>query len=356
MSKRLLHRTLLHAAALACLISLAVVARAQQQPAAERGAALAKAEAEALRVAVKRDKRNADAWHMLGAALARAGDGKGSRKAFETALKLRPDHAPSRAGLAHALLLLGKPTDAEREAARAFAADPQSAEAVYVLGVARRTRADFKSAAEAAESALRLDPNFAPAARLMGEALLDSYADAGERYRAQYSSAPEGVRLAREESSEDFRRAVAPLKARMLETADKLDAFVKARPDLQNEPVLLDVIDTLRFYGRLSRDGLGDLSGVFPWDKVTTKAVILFKPEPAFTEEARKNNVSGVVRLRAVLGADGRVRNILVLKRLPDGLTDKAVAVARRIRFQPATLDGRPVSQMVVLEYNFNVY
>jgi TonB family protein len=86
------------------------------------------------------------------------------------------------------------------------------------------------------------------------------------------------------------------------------------------------------------------------------KALITFKPEPGFTEEALDNDVYGVVRLRAILSASGEVTDISVVKGLPDGLTEKAIAAARQIRFQPAEKDGRPVSASVVLEYNFNLY
>ncbi len=90
--------------------------------------------------------------------------------------------------------------------------------------------------------------------------------------------------------------------------------------------------------------------------EVTRKAVLLAKPEPGFTEEARRNNVMGTVKLRMVLGSGGGVTNIAVVKGLPDGLTEKAIAAARQIKFQPAQKDGRPVSQWVVIEYSFNIY
>jgi TonB family protein len=99
-----------------------------------------------------------------------------------------------------------------------------------------------------------------------------------------------------------------------------------------------------------------DYSRPFRQNEVTRKALITFKPEPGFTEEARKNNVTGVVRLRAILHASGAVQGISVVKGLPDGLTEKAIAAARQIRFTPAEKDGRTVSQYVVLEYNFNIY
>ena len=99
-----------------------------------------------------------------------------------------------------------------------------------------------------------------------------------------------------------------------------------------------------------------DYNKTFNAKDVTRKAVLNSKPEPGFTEEARKNNVTGVVKLRLVLGASGSVSNISVVKGLPDGLTERAIAAARRISFTPAQKDGRPVSQWVTIEYNFNIY
>jgi TonB family protein len=99
-----------------------------------------------------------------------------------------------------------------------------------------------------------------------------------------------------------------------------------------------------------------DYTRPFKQNEVTRKALITFKPEPGFTEDARKNNVTGVVRLRAILHAGGGVQSITVVKGLPDGLTEKAIAAARQIRFTPAEKDGHSVSQYVVLEYNFNIY
>ncbi|HJQ32025.1 MAG TPA: energy transducer TonB [Pyrinomonadaceae bacterium] len=99
-----------------------------------------------------------------------------------------------------------------------------------------------------------------------------------------------------------------------------------------------------------------DYSRPFRANDVTQKARITYKPEPGFTEGARKFNVSGVVRLRAVLASDGTVKNIAVVKWLPHGLVLKSIAALRKIRFEPAQKDGRPVSQYAVFEYNFNIY
>ncbi|MGH9944267.1 MAG: energy transducer TonB [Pyrinomonadaceae bacterium] len=99
-----------------------------------------------------------------------------------------------------------------------------------------------------------------------------------------------------------------------------------------------------------------DYSRVFKTSEVTRKATILSKPEPQYTEEARKNSVTGEVTLRVVLSSSGQVTSITPQKRLPDGLTEKAIAAARQIRFTPAEKDGRPVSQYATIVYNFHIY
>ena len=88
----------------------------------------------------------------------------------------------------------------------------------------------------------------------------------------------------------------------------------------------------------------------------THKAVILSKPEPTYTESAKRNQVAGTVVLRVLLHASAHVRGIQVVRGLPYGLTETAIAAARRIEFKPATKDGRAVSQFMIVEYNFNPY
>ncbi len=99
-----------------------------------------------------------------------------------------------------------------------------------------------------------------------------------------------------------------------------------------------------------------DYNKVFSGRDVTQKARILSKPEPQYTEEARKNQVQGTVILKAVFSSSGQVTNIRTVSGLPSGLTEKAIAAARQIRFTPAQKDGRPVSMYFQLEYNFNLY
>jgi TonB family protein len=86
------------------------------------------------------------------------------------------------------------------------------------------------------------------------------------------------------------------------------------------------------------------------------KVVVLTKPEPSYTESARQAGTKGAVVLKAVFASTGAVRDVEVVSGLPFGLTEKALAAVKQIRFVPAMKDGQLVSVHLQLEYNFNLY
>lgn len=102
--------------------------------------------------------------------------------------------------------------------------------------------------------------------------------------------------------------------------------------------------------------GGGGYDRIFTGKDVTTKARLISKPEPQYTEDARKNQITGTVVLKVVFASNGSVTNIRTVSGLPYGLTERAIAAARQIKFVPATKDGHQVSMWMQLEYNFNLY
>jgi TonB family protein len=101
----------------------------------------------------------------------------------------------------------------------------------------------------------------------------------------------------------------------------------------------------------------GDRDGrPFSGTEVEQRARLLIKPEPQYTEEARRNQITGTVVLRVVFASSGAVVQIRATRTLPFGLTERAIAAARQIRFVPAMKGGHPVSVFMQLEYNFNLY
>ena len=88
---------------------------------------------------------------------------------------------------------------------------------------------------------------------------------------------------------------------------------------------------------------------------VDTKPVRLSGPMPKYTEAARADRIQGSVTLRVLVGEDGNVSAIRVIRGLPDGLNEQAIAAAYLTKFKPAMKDGKPVAYWVVLEMNFNI-
>jgi TonB family protein len=70
---------------------------------------------------------------------------------------------------------------------------------------------------------------------------------------------------------------------------------------------------------------------------------IVFKPSPAYTEEARQAHVQGEVLLSVVFKASGEIHVVRVVSGLGHGLDESAVRAAQQIRFKPAERAGQPV-------------
>lgn len=81
----------------------------------------------------------------------------------------------------------------------------------------------------------------------------------------------------------------------------------------------------------------------------------LFAPRPRYTEPARQVRLEGTVILEAVIDPQGAVTDLKVLKPMPLGLTQEALAAARQWRFRPAALRGVPVSVYWRLSVTFRL-
>jgi protein TonB len=84
--------------------------------------------------------------------------------------------------------------------------------------------------------------------------------------------------------------------------------------------------------------------------------VAKFTPEPDFSEEARKAKYQGTVVLAAVIGPDGRPRNIRVLHSLGMGLDEKAIERVKTWLFEPGKRNGTPVAVAMNLEVDFRLF
>ena len=86
-----------------------------------------------------------------------------------------------------------------------------------------------------------------------------------------------------------------------------------------------------------------------------TEPVKISGPTPVYPEAARRARIQGVVVLECTIGKDGNVQNVKVLRGLPLGLTETAVEAVQKWRFQPSTLNGKPVEVLYILTVRFNL-
>jgi TonB family protein len=101
--------------------------------------------------------------------------------------------------------------------------------------------------------------------------------------------------------------------------------------------------------------GGGNLNPDGSAKSVDSKPVLLNRPQPLYTEEARKNKIQGTVRVRILVGVDGRVKRASIVTGLPDGLNEMALQAAHRMQFKPAMKSGQPVAfwvNNVLIEFN----
>ena len=114
---------------------------------------------------------------------------------------------------------------------------------------------------------------------------------------------------------------------------------------------------------RIENRGGGQTAGprecegpVLRMSEVDVKPRIRSKPNPGYTEEARRKGVAGRVVISVVLCRTGEVGDPEVVEGLPHGLSEEAIKAARRIKFEPARKDDERVSVRVRVLYHFNLY
>jgi len=86
---------------------------------------------------------------------------------------------------------------------------------------------------------------------------------------------------------------------------------------------------------------------------VTTMPRLLVDSKPEYPEEARKRGVEGKVILEIIVDEKGEVASARVLKSVEPVLDKVALDAAKKLRFSPATKDGRPVSVKITYTFAF---
>jgi len=96
--------------------------------------------------------------------------------------------------------------------------------------------------------------------------------------------------------------------------------------------------------------------GVYSVGNGVSAPIPLYKPEPPYSEEARKAKYQGTVELWIVVDAHGNVADVRVARPLGMGLDEKAVEAVHTWRFKPAYRNGVAVPVRVMVEMMFRLF
>ena len=102
-------------------------------------------------------------------------------------------------------------------------------------------------------------------------------------------------------------------------------------------------------------EGGGIGGGIFKVGGGVTGPVPLFRPEPEYSEEARKAKYSGIVVLTCIVDTEGRAREIRIVKSLGMGLDEKAIEALQKWKFKPGMNKGTPVNVRANIEVSFRL-
>ncbi len=250
---------------------------------------------------------------------------------MEKAVKFSPQSSTYRANLAYAHLLERKIDKAQSEIEEAIKLDSNNANAYFIRATTYLWEGKFDKTVSDADRAIQINKDFTDAYILKSDGLLYSFGQ-------EWSEEKEPVKFTyllqnaadtlKNCSGNCLNERGAKLIQERLETVEAfLDYFDRKKDETPNDADLAE----------------------------KTSIKFLTKPNPSYTDAARQYSEQGTVIMAILFGADAKIKHIIVLEGLRYGLTEQAIKAARNITFEPEIRNGKPVSKIMRVHYNFKI-
>jgi periplasmic protein TonB len=84
--------------------------------------------------------------------------------------------------------------------------------------------------------------------------------------------------------------------------------------------------------------------------------VLIYSPDPEFSDEARRAKYQGICVVGLVVDALGNPQDIHIVRALGMGLDEKAMEAVHQYKFKPALYKGKTVPVLINIEVNFRIY
>jgi TonB family protein len=130
----------------------------------------------------------------------------------------------------------------------------------------------------------------------------------------------------------------------------------KSTDSARGEAVEAGELDTIRQEPALPENVDSETTFYTPGSEVSAP-VPRYAPDPPYTPQARKAQLSGVVVVQLSIDAEGKVVDAKeVSPRLGGGLDERALETVRTWKFQPAMRNGVPVAVRLVVQVSFKLF
>ncbi len=276
--------------------------------------------------AVKQEdmEKNHNIWNVLGLSYIETSDLKNARKALRKAVDYNSTSASYRANLAYVNLLLNRFDESLSESEKAINFDPQNENAHYFRGLSNLWKGNFEESTADADRLIAINSAFTNAYILKADSYVYTYGSNWEKSKTPLDN--------------------LDLLKKSIEVLEKCVSACRSA----DQPILEEKISDLKvFYDHFSKKKKSS---------DYTEVKILTKPVPGYSDSARYRGTQGEILLAVLFDSSGEIGRVLVLKGLPNGLSERAVKAAKAIKFEPAKENGNPVSVVKRIQYNFTIY
>lgn len=291
-----------------------------------------------LKNVLKNNENDAEILNYLGLAYLNSDDYKEAQKFLEKAVKTNPQNSSFRSNLAYSYLLDKKLDKSQSEINKVIQQESDNANAFYIRGTSYVWENKYDEAIADADKAIDLDKSLVSAYVLKANALMFSLGKDwnNESSDEKINSLALAIKILENCPAECKEKDKSNLIRDRLESLRAFHEYFQKREAFKNKAISENSDESA--------------------DNNQTSFKIISKPNPRYTNAARRENIQGNVLLAILFGSDGQIKFILVTKGLKNGLNEEAVKAAKKIKFEPATKNGKPISVVRVLQYNFKVY
>ncbi len=281
-------------------------------------------------------KKDAQQWNYLGLCQIKLNDNKAAIKSFKKAVRLAPTNPTIQFNYAYSLFLTNDKATL-KETRKALELNPKSAGSFYILGKLELWKENYRGAYSWADKALESDPDHTPSLLLKVDSLIGSF------------GVQTGIVVPETTKRSEF----------LFEAIDLLTKYLDLKPNDPYKKPILEYIASLKYHADLiafSEDEDTRL-GLSPSEQPPGKEALKIssKPRAISTTDARRYEIQGSVRLLVGFDKTGKIVHILRTKSLGFGLDEAAEYAANMIKFSPATMNGKPISESRTVEYIFSI-